>query len=106
MKKNSETESASALSTADKIWEEIADKPLEIFALPAQIVKDHVQRLVGDPNVLTLKLNSSAVVTALENALNPNQYCFEQTQNGYVLIKRAPQIIGPKGILSQEAFRK
>lgn len=70
------TETVKAAKTetgADKIWKKIADLPIDIFALPNQVVQQHAQREVRmekvDPNAVHLILKSAAVRPALEESL-------------------------------------
>lgn len=75
----------------NKIWDEIKDKELEIFALPNQKVKDHAEPL-NIPGVehLYVKLASSAVLASLETCLK--DFEFEQTEK-YVIIKRKSTLL-------------
>lgn len=82
---------------AEKIWNEIKDLPIDMYSLPGQVVKQHVQRCRVAANDLYLKTKSSAVLTSLEETLNkdpkthyklasPN-YSIE-TVEGYVVVSR------------------
>lgn len=56
-------------SEGDQIWEKIKGLPLDIFALPNQIVEMHCKRIQLDPNCLHLKIKAGAVLPALEETL-------------------------------------
>lgn len=57
---------------SEKIWDEIRDLPIEMFALPRQFVFQYCDHLpfIVDPNKLYLVIKSSAVLPALETCLN------------------------------------
>lgn len=70
----------------DKIWAEIKDVKLSLYGLPNQNVFQHVSRLeVPMPGCL-IKLKSSAVLPALEEALG-SKFSFESGE-GYVVVSR------------------
>jgi hypothetical protein len=76
------------MEESDKIWNEIKDKSINMFALPGQTVKNHVQKLnVPGANGLYVKLSSSAVLASLEETLNG--FTVEAAEK-YVIIKRKP----------------
>jgi hypothetical protein len=76
------------MEESDKIWDEIKDKNIDMFALPNQTVKDHVLKLkVPGANGLYVKLSSSAVLASLETALK--EFVVESAEK-YVIIKRKP----------------
>lgn len=54
------------LSEAEKIWTEIKDRNIEMFALPNQKVKDHCVPVYIEPSRLYLRTKSSAVLPSLE----------------------------------------
>lgn len=81
---------------SDEIWNEIKDLPIEMYALPNQLVREHVKRFKADPNAVFLKLSSSAVIASLEDTLarvRGRQYTLERADGGYVVIRRAPTLI-------------
>ncbi|HVI40815.1 MAG TPA: hypothetical protein VM577_09155 [Anaerovoracaceae bacterium] len=88
-----------AVTESDKIWEEIKNLPIEMFALTNQYVKHHAQRLKVSPNEVYLRLKSGAVVASLEAALarvRGRSYELEVTE-GYVIVRRgAPALNLPK----------
>ena len=57
---------------ADKIWDEIQNKGIEMFSLPNQKVKDHCLPIEIEPSKLYLRIKSSAVLPSLEFACGPN----------------------------------
>ena len=78
------------VNESDKIWSEIKDLPIEMFSLPDQMVKQHVQRMRVSTNEVYLKLKSTAVIASLENSLamvRGRKYVVEVSE-GYVLVKR------------------
>ncbi len=85
------------LTESDKIWNEIKDVPIQMFGLPNQIVKNHVERVKISPNELYLRLKSTSVISGLEMILTQNsqgqiytnpKYEFT-SENGYTIIKRS-----------------
>lgn len=65
-------------TAADKIWEEIKDKNIELFSLPPQAVSSHCAPVTIEPTKLYLKYKASSVITALETALG-DKYKVEST---------------------------
>jgi hypothetical protein len=64
-------------TVASKLWDQIKDLPIELFALPNQTIKDHVKREEEMekvfPEEIYITLRSAAVYPALEEALNLGQ---------------------------------
>ncbi len=54
------------------IWEKIQSRPIQMFGLPNQFVGAHVTVYDIDPNILCLKVKSTAVIPQLEAALLPD----------------------------------
>lgn len=79
-------------SNADKIWERIANLPIEMFALPDQKVSDHLDRVQVPGDNLLVRPKSPAVVAALDGALGKG-YVIEVADKGYLVISDAPQTI-------------
>ncbi len=71
---------------ADLIWAEIKGKKIDLYGLPHQFVESHVKKLAVPGNELLLKLNSSAVLPALEAAIYP-QFEVEMSES-YVVVRR------------------
>lgn len=88
MKKNESTEK----SFADRVWEELEGKQIEMFSLPGQILRDHVERLTVAPNQLTLKPKSASVIVAVEKLIG-NKYQLTMTNNGYIVLS-VPNVEG------------
>lgn len=79
-------------TVSDKLWDEIKNAPIDMFALPNQCVKQHVQRIKISPTEVHLKLKSTAVVASLEAALGL-KYQVEVCE-GYVIVRKAPTPFG------------
>lgn len=84
---------------SDKIWEEIKDLPIAMFALSNQVVSNHVERIDLDPSVVHLRTKSSAVIASLDDAVNcvmdragnvsrTGRYEIEQAEGGFLVVKR------------------
>ena len=91
---------AKEVTAAEKIWDKIKDLPLEIFALPNQVVQDHVKREAqmekAIPDAVHLILKSAAVLPALEESLGKvrlgRHERFEVTQySKYTVVKIVPK---------------
>lgn len=54
---------------ADKIWEEIMNLKIEMFALPSQLVWQHCTPVKVEPSRLYLTIRSSATLPSLEFAI-------------------------------------
>lgn len=90
-------------SEGDKIWDEIQNLRINMYALANQRVKQHVKRIgAAVPDSLFLKLNSSAVIVGLEEILDPDKYTIEQAE-GYVIVKRTDPGPDLKELLPQSA---
>lgn len=57
------------LTEAEKIWNEIANVPLEMFSLPDQTVKRYLTPVKIEPSKLYATAPVQAVIPALETAL-------------------------------------
>jgi len=57
------------VNDADLMWNELRSLPIQMYALPNQMVEDHLIRVVGVPNELYLKTKSSAALPALEELI-------------------------------------
>jgi hypothetical protein len=68
-KKPEESKKVKPDTVADKIWNEIADKNIDMFALPNQTVKQYCKPVTVEPSKLYLLLNASSVLPSLEVAL-------------------------------------
>lgn len=74
-------------SVAGEIWTEIKDRPIEMFALPDQVVNMHCHPVSIEPSKLYLLTNSTAVLPSLENAIGRN-YVVELVDR-FVVVSRA-----------------
>jgi len=87
---------------AAKLWDNIKDLPIDIFALPNQTIKDHAKIVDGMdgvfPDSVFLTLRSAAAYPALEEALGnaqargqvklaKNQKFDVSQQNRYTVVK-------------------
>lgn len=77
-------------SDSEKIWDEIKNVRLEIFALPNQFVHTYYKPMIIDPVKLHLTglTKASSVLPALESALYP-KYLIEQIDR-FIVITLAP----------------
>lgn len=76
-----------AVPEAEKIWNEIKDKEIEMFALPNQTVSQHCTPFPVEPSKLYLTIRSSAVLPSLEAACGSG-YVVEMADR-FVIVKRA-----------------
>jgi hypothetical protein len=56
-------------TAAEKIWDEIKEKNVEMFSLPPQPVSSHCSPIAIEPTKLYLQYKASSLITALETAL-------------------------------------
>jgi len=61
-----------SLTLAEKMWSDIKDTPLEMFALPKQFAHMYCEPIAIEPSKLYLKYKVPAVLPALEEALKGN----------------------------------
>ena len=74
-------------SEAGKIWEEIKEKEIQMFALPGQKVKDYCKPSIVEPSKLYLLTTATSVLPSLEAAIGTN-YVVEVADK-YVVVSRA-----------------
>jgi hypothetical protein len=72
---------------AIKIWNEIKDKSIEMFALPNQRVMDHCYPVDIEPSKLYLRTKSTSVLPSLEVSCGKN-FVVELVDK-YVSVSRA-----------------
>lgn len=77
---------------AEVIWTEIKDLPIDMYSIPNQTIKDHVKKLKVPGDQLLITLNSTAVLPALETAIQGRGFEFEQTEK-YTIVRRAVKAI-------------
>lgn len=79
------------LTEGDKIWNEIKEKEVMMFAIPNQIVEQYCNPVPLDPSKCFLRFKVSAFIPALEIAIGANQknskYNLE-VQNDLIIISR------------------
>lgn len=73
---------------ASKIWNEIKDKEIFMFALPAQQVANYCQPVPVEPSKCYLLTTATSVLPSLENALG-RKYIVEVLDK-YTVVSRAP----------------
>ena len=78
-------ETTSFFAEPEKIWQEIKDVQLNLFALPNQTVQKHCQPQLVEPTRLYVTFSAGAVGPALEAALS--NYSVE-IDGKYVIIGR------------------
>lgn len=71
---------------AGKIWDEIKDKDIEMFALPDQKVSHHAAPAIVEPSKLYLLTRSSAVLPSIESACS-KKFNVERVDK-YVVVSR------------------
>ena len=71
---------------ADKIWNEIKDKKMDMFALPEATVSTYCSPQNIDPSKCYLITRATAALPALETALG-NKYSVERVHNWLVVSK-------------------
>jgi hypothetical protein len=76
---------------ADVIWDEISKLSISMFALPAQKVEQHLEKLPVPGKSLYVRPRSTAVITSLEEAIGEN-YEINTTENGYLIISRLEKL--------------
>lgn len=81
---------------SDKIWNLIKDLTLEVFALPGQPLDKFVTRLLISEEVVHLQLQATAILPALEEALQkvklPDNEQWEVVPAGaYTIIQIVPK---------------
>jgi hypothetical protein len=87
---------------AGRIWDDIKDREIFMFALPNQVVSQHAKPVLIDPSILHLILVSSAALPSLEEAVGRSDprrkivsYQVELTDR-FVVVKPAPLTLSEK----------
>lgn len=89
-KKTQTTAQPAATQTeAEKIWNEIKDKQVLMFALPSQKIADYCQPVPIDPARCFLIHKTGAIIPALEEAIGPSYQC--EALEKYIVISRKPK---------------
>lgn len=94
MEKKKNAEETVDTSEAGKIWAEIKDRPIEMFALPDQKVSDHCLPVNIEPSRLYLRTKSTSVLPSLEVSCG-KKYVVEMVDK-YVSVTRAPEPLTKK----------
>jgi hypothetical protein len=68
-KENKVKGESKAKTNAEKIWEEIKDKQINMFTLPNQLVNQYCVPTSIEPSKLYVTYTVSSILPALENAL-------------------------------------
>lgn len=76
-------------SEADKIWDAIRYRAIEMFALPYQIVELHCTPVPIEPSKLYVVIKSTATLPSLEAAIAPEFQV--ELADKFVIITRVPQ---------------
>jgi len=87
--KNQQVSASLKDTEAGKIWSEIKDLDIEMFALPGQKVHMHCSPVEIDPSKLYLNISSSAVLPSLEVAVG-SKYTVEMTPKFLIVSRAAP----------------
>lgn len=81
---------------SDFMWEELRYLPIEMFALPNQVVENHIERVGGVPDALYLRPKSPAALPAFVDLVSRlvagklPKYQVEETDL-YIIVKRFTQ---------------
>jgi hypothetical protein len=78
-----------AKTEAEKIWDEIKNRPILMFGLPDQYVFQHATFVTVEPGALYVTIRSSATLPSLEAAVAPG-FTVELADK-FVIIKRVPK---------------
>lgn len=87
MAKVTKTTETPSLTEAEKIWNEIKDKKIEMFALPDQKVHQYCDTQTIEPTKLYLVPKATSVLPALETALAP-KYNVDRMDR-FIVVSRA-----------------
>ena len=79
---------------AEKIWEEIQHKPIEMFALQNQFIYQHCTPVAVEPSKLYLTIRSTATLPSLEAAIGTG-FTVELADK-FVIIARVVVLPKPK----------
>lgn len=75
-------------TAAEKMWDEIKDVKIEMFALPDQRVHHYCKPVTVDPSKLFLIASAGSVLPSLEAAIAP-KYVVEK-QDRFIIVSPAP----------------
>jgi hypothetical protein len=88
---NNETESVA--TEAQKIWDEIKNLQIQMFGLPEQTVSHHCTPVSVEPSKLYLVTRSSATLPSLETSIGPGFVV--ELADKFVIVARAPKPLMP-----------
>lgn len=80
-------------SEAEKIWDEVKNRPIQMFGLPDQFVFQHATFITVEPTSAYVIIRSSATLPSLEAAVAPD-FTVELADK-FVIIKRVPKPLIP-----------
>lgn len=85
---------------SDALWDKIKGLELELWGLPAQTLENNAKRYNMSPDAVYLELKSSAVQTALEEALvkvkvGQNEMIDVSKADKYLVISIIPKLFTP-----------
>jgi len=83
------------VTEAQKIWEEIRYRPIEMFALPNQVVEQHCTPFPAEPNRLFLTVRSTATLPSLEVACGKD-FVVELADKFVIVARAVASPIPPK----------
>ena len=75
------------------VWEEIKNRPIQMFGLPEQFVLQHATFIRVEPSSLYVTIRSSATLPSLEAAVAPD-FTVELADK-FVIIKRVQKPLIP-----------
>lgn len=84
-----------AMAESARIWEEIRYRPIEMFALPNQIVEQHCTPFPVDPNRLYLTVRSTATLPSLEASCG-KEFVVELADRFIIITRAVAPLVPPK----------
>ena len=79
---------ATVMTEAQKIWNEIKDRSIQMFGLPDQVVSQHCSPVPVEPSKLYVLIRSTATLPSLETAI-ADKFTVELADK-WVIITRLP----------------
>ena len=78
------------LTEGQTIWNEIKDKPINVFGgLTGHVVSSYCAPVDLDPSKCFLRFTASAVLPALETSVGPNYVC--EAADKFIIVSRKSQ---------------
>lgn len=81
------------LTESQVIWEEVRNRPIQMFGLPSQTIDQHCTVVPIEPTALYVSIRSSATLPSLEAAVAP-EFTVELVDK-FVVIRRVPKPLIP-----------